>query len=98
MALANILEVYLRNGEPSELIDKLKENDVCLEDFFNKVQLRKTQHDSKLYFRELYKAYEPSGFDEDGNIRMNFVGARLKIVYTYFDNVGVEQTDFILTE
>lgn len=96
MALEKILEVYLTRGESSEVIDKLKEMDVCLESFFNQVQAVKAQRNSKVYFKDIYKASGTAAFDNSGNLQIDFNGPQIKMIYTYIDGFGKEQSGFML--
>lgn len=96
MALENALKIYLSKGESSEIIEKLKELGVCLESFFNHVQIIKSGLNTKIYFKDIYTAGTNAGFDEVGEFRTNFVGSRIKMVYSYFDGSGMEHTGFIL--
>lgn len=96
MALEYILKSYIDKGEPSDIIDKLKQNDVCLESFFDQVQIHKAQHNSKIFFQELYRITGDGGFGPDGIVQSNVTGYRMKIIYTYFNAEGNQQTDFIL--
>ncbi|MDQ8015259.1 MAG: hypothetical protein REI96_22625 [Flavobacterium nitrogenifigens] len=96
MALEKILEVYLTRGETSDVIVKLKEMNVCLESFFNRVQQIKAYHNSKVYFQDIHKAGGSAAFDSEGNLKNDFQGPQVKMIYTYFDTDGKEQTAFIL--
>jgi|GEM_PF-3393415 len=96
MALEKILEVYLNHGESSAVIDQLKEIGVCLESFFNEVQLLKAQINSKVFFKDIYKASGTAAFDENGNLQTNFVGPQIKMIYTYFNAEGEERNGFML--
>lgn len=98
MALENALKIYLSTGESSEVIDKLKELGVCLESFFNCVQIIKTDLNSKIYLKDIHKAGTSAGFDELGEFRRDFVGPRVKMIYSYFDQSGTDRTGFILVE
>jgi len=91
-----LLKVYGSCDDPSELIEILKQLDVCLENFFEKLQIIKEHHGSLILFRELYKAGEVFGFDDAGTLKMNFNGPRIKITYTYFDHQQIEYDDFML--
>lgn len=96
MALENVLKVYLQSGETSDIIEKLKELDVCLETFFNRIQIVKADLNSKIYLKDIQKAGESAGFDQLGAFRTNFIGARIKMSYTYFDKNGTEHVGFLL--
>ncbi len=96
MALEKVLEVYLNNGESSEVVDKLKEMGVCLESFFNRVQLLKAEHKSKVFFKDIHKAIGSAAFDGAGNLHTNFNGPHIKVIYSYLDPEGAEQTTFVL--
>lgn len=96
MALENVLKVYLNSGESSEIVEKLKELGVCLEAFFNKVQIVKAGLNSKIYLKDIRKAGESAGFDQSGVYHSNYIGARIKMTYTYFDKNGAEHLGFML--
>lgn len=96
MALEKVLEVYLNHGESSEIVDKLKEMGVCLESFFNRVQVLKAEHKSKVFFKDIHKATGSAAFDETGNLQTNFSGPHIKVIYSYFNLEGAEQTAFVL--
>lgn len=98
MALENALKIYLSRGESSEVIDTLKQLGVCLENFFNRVQIIKAGLNSKIFLKDIHKAGINAGFDEVGEFRKDFVGPRVKLVYTYFDESGMEHNGFILVD
>ena len=91
-----LLKVYGSCDDPSELIEILKQLDVFLENFFEKLQIIKEYHGSPIVFRELYKAGEAFGFDDVGALKMNFDGSSIKITYSYFDHKQIEYEDFML--
>lgn len=96
MALENVIKVYLNGGETSEIIEKLKKINVCLEALFNKVQIVKADLNSKIYLSDVVKAGANSGFDEMGVYQTNFIGPRIKLNFTYYDESGVEKTGFMV--
>jgi len=96
MALEHVLKSYLDKGEPSDIIDKLKENNVCLVSFFDQVQIHKAQHNSKIFFQEIYNAVGDAGFGQDGIVQAASKGYQTKIIYTYLNAESEQQTDFIL--
>lgn len=98
MALENALKIYLSRGESSEVIDTLKELGVCLESFFNRVQIIKAGLNSKIYLKDIHKAGVNAGFDEVGEFRTDFTGPRIKMTYSYFDESDLERTGFILVD
>lgn len=98
MALENALKIYLSRGKSSEVIDTLKELGVCLESFFNRVQIIKVGLNSKIYLKDIHKAGVNAGFDEVGEFRKNFTGPRIKMIYSHINGAGVEQTGFILVD
>lgn len=98
MALENALKIYLSRGESSEVIDTLKELGVCLESFFNRVQIIKAGLNSKIYLKDIHKAGVNAGFDETGDFRKDFTGPRIKMIYSYFDESELERTGFILVD
>ncbi len=96
MALEKILEVYLYKGESSELVDKLKELGICLESFFNQVQILKADLNTKVFFKDIHKANGNAAFDENGDLQIDLTGPRIKMIYTYFDNDENEKSGFML--
>lgn len=98
MALEKILEVYLYKGESSDLVDKLKDLSICLESFFNQVQILKADLNTKVFFKDIHKANGNAGFDDKGDLQTDFVGPRIKMIYTYSDSDENEKTGFILID
>lgn len=96
MALEKALEVYLNNGESSEVIETLKQLGVCLAEFFNQVQFVKAGLNSKIYLKDIHKAIGNAAFDQSGELQVNQEGSNVKLIYTYFDSIGRENTGFIL--
>ncbi|MEG1026715.1 MAG: hypothetical protein RSD71_16100 [Flavobacterium sp.] len=98
MALEKISEVYLYKGESSDLVDKLKDLGICLESFFNQVQIVKANLNTKIFFKDLHKANGNAAFDEKGDLRIGLIGPRIKMIYTYFDSDENEKTGFMLID
>lgn len=96
MPLENAIRVYITHGETSEIVERLKQLNICLESFFNTVQVLKEKHKSKIFLKDIFKANEFGSFDTYGNLIDGEKGPKIKIIYSYFNNSNLEDFDFIL--
>lgn len=91
-----ILQLYMNQGSAEETINNLKESGVPLEEFFNKIQTLKLQHNDTLSIGDIYTSSDFTAFQSDGTLQPNTNGYRVRINYTYLCEEGKEQMGFLL--
>ena len=86
----------MNQGSAEETINNLKESGVPLEEFFNKIQTLKLQHNDTLSIGDVYTSSDFTTFQSDGTLQPNTNGYRVRINYTYLCEEGKEQMGFLL--
>lgn len=62
------------------------------------MQILKASLNTKVFFKDLHKATGSAAFDKIGDLKPDFDGPHIKMIYTYFDMDGNELTGFMLID